>query len=52
MYTGSSITGNKATNSGGGIYNYLTVNMYTGSSITGNKATNSGGGIYNYASRC
>jgi hypothetical protein len=45
MYSGV-ISGNKAANNGGGVYNSGIFKLY-GGKISGNKAANNGGGVYN-----
>ncbi|MEZ6130828.1 MAG: Ig-like domain-containing protein [Planctomycetaceae bacterium] len=55
LYNGSTVTGNTATNNGGGIYTLGqgggievgTLLIYDGSQVSNNSAGNSGGGIYN-----
>ncbi len=55
LYNGSTVTGNTATNNGGGIYTQAdggdffpsTLLLYGGAEVSGNSAGNNGGGIYN-----
>jgi hypothetical protein len=48
--TQSTVSGNTARNSGGGLFNYDTLTL-TQSTVSGNRATTYGGGLYNSSNR-